>query len=151
MRKVGDEPGDRRGAGLDELRYHAARPRGGPVDDGPLRRQPHAAVNRKQEEPSEWLRLRCRDSGTPWANEYSGSRSACRWIRSGDPPRRATVSVVSPQLKPDELTVPRDDPYAEDRLARRTFGDGLSRLVDYGAGTGVVLIDATWGKARRAS
>ena len=66
----------------------------------------------------------------------------------GGPTMRATVSVVSPQLKPDELTVAPDDPYAEDLLARRPFGDGLSRLVDYGAGTGVVLIDATWGQGK---
>ena len=39
-------------------------------------------------------------------------------------------------------------PYAEDLLRREPFGKGLSRLVNYGSGTGVVLIDADWGSGK---
>ena len=61
---------------------------------------------------------------------------------------RATLSVISPQLKPDELVVSPSNPYARDLLGREPFGEGLSRLVNYGAGTGVVLIDADWGSGK---
>ena len=66
----------------------------------------------------------------------------------GGPTMRATLSAITPQLKPDELTVPLDNPYAEDLLGRKPIGEGLNRLVDYGAGTGVVLIDASWGNGK---
>ena len=59
-----------------------------------------------------------------------------------------SLSVVSPQLRSDELPVSSDRPYAEDLLGREPFGDGLTRLVDYGGGTGVVLIDAGWGNGK---
>ena len=71
---------------------------------------------------------------------------------SVDPLRGPTVgvavSVISPQLKPDELKVSPSNPYAEDLLRREPFGKGLSRLVNYGSGTGVVLIDADWGSGK---
>lgn len=64
----------------------------------------------------------------------------------GGPMASASLSVISPQLKPEEFPVSSNRPYAGDLLGRESFGDGLTRLVDYGAGTGVVLIDAGWGK-----
>ena len=71
---------------------------------------------------------------------------------SVDPLRGPTVGVavgvISPQLKPDELTVSPSNPYAEDLLRREPFGKGLSCLVNYGSGTGVVLIDADWGSGK---
>ena len=66
----------------------------------------------------------------------------------GGPTGSFSLSVVSPQLKPDELHVSPGRPYAEDLLGREPFGDGLTRLVDYGGGTGVVLIDAGWGNGK---
>ena len=60
----------------------------------------------------------------------------------------ARLSVITPHLKPDELDVSPSRPYAEDLLGRESFGDGLARLVDYGSGTGVVLIDAGWGNGK---
>ena len=59
-----------------------------------------------------------------------------------------SLSVISPQLRSDELPVSPSRPYSEDLLGRETFGDGLTRLVDYGGGTGVVLIDAGWGNGK---
>ena len=66
----------------------------------------------------------------------------------GGPTFSANVSVVTPHLRPDELAVSASDPYAQDLLGRDSFGTGLARLVDYGGGTGVVLVDADWGNGK---
>ena len=60
----------------------------------------------------------------------------------------ASLSVVSPDLKPEELPVSTDNPYQADLLSREDFGDGLSKLIDFGSGTGVVLIDGGWGSGK---
>ena len=59
-----------------------------------------------------------------------------------------SMLLISPQLRPEELSVSADRPYEADLLGREPFGEGLTRLVDYGAGTGVVLIDAGWGSGK---
>ena len=66
----------------------------------------------------------------------------------GGPTASVRVSVFSPQLKPEEFPVSSGSPYTGDLLGRESFGDGLTRLVDYGAGTGVVLIHAAWGSGK---
>ena len=66
----------------------------------------------------------------------------------GGPTVSANLSVSTPDLKPEELSVSPHHPYAGDLLGRESFGDGLTRLVDYGGGTGVVLIDADWGNGK---
>ena len=66
----------------------------------------------------------------------------------GGPRASFSLSVISPQLRPDDLPVSATRPYAEDLLGRESFGDGLTRLVDYGAGTGAVLVDAGWGNGK---
>ena len=66
----------------------------------------------------------------------------------GGPTFSANLSVDTPHLRPDELPVSASDPYAEDLLGRDSFGTGLTRLVDYGGGTGVVLVDADWGNGK---
>ena len=60
----------------------------------------------------------------------------------------ATISVFTPDLKSEELPVSTDDPYRGDLLSREDFGDGLSKLIDFGSGTGVVLIDGGWGSGK---
>lgn len=60
----------------------------------------------------------------------------------------ATLSVVSPDLRPEEFPVSPQAPYQADLLSREDFGDGLSRLTDYGSGTGVVLLDGGWGSGK---
>ena len=72
---------------------------------------------------------------------------------SADPIGRATVSfgaltVFSPDLRPEEFPVSPQAPYQGDLLSREDFGDGLSRLTDYGSGTGVVLLDGGWGSGK---
>ena len=59
-----------------------------------------------------------------------------------------SLSVVTPHLRPNELPVSPERPYARDLLEREPFGDALTRLVDYGSGSGVVLIDAGWGNGK---
>ena len=66
----------------------------------------------------------------------------------GGPTASVTVSVVTPHLKADDISVSRDAPYAGDLLEREPFGDALNGLVDYGGGSGVVLIDARWGNGK---
>ena len=67
----------------------------------------------------------------------------------GDGPTASfTLDVVSPDLKPEELPVSTDNPYQADLLSREDFGDGLSKLIDFGSGTGVVLIDGGWGSGK---
>ena len=60
----------------------------------------------------------------------------------------ATLSVTSPDLRPEKLPISTDDPYREDLLGREDFGEGLSRLIHFGSGTGVVLIDGGWGSGK---
>lgn len=66
----------------------------------------------------------------------------------GGPTVSATLSVFSPDLKPEELSVSPEDPYQGDLLSREDFGDGLSNLISFGSGTGVVLIDGGWGSGK---
>ena len=57
----------------------------------------------------------------------------------------ATITVINPDLTPDEVKIDKTDPYRGDLLERKTFGDGIERLVSYGSGKGVIFIDGGWG------
>ena len=66
----------------------------------------------------------------------------------GGPTISASLTVFSPDLKPEELSISKHAPYQGDLLSREDFGDGLSKLIDFGSGTGVVLIDGGWGSGK---
>ena len=51
----------------------------------------------------------------------------------------------TPDIRPEECEVDPSQPYASDWLGREEFGAGLSRLTQYGSGSGVVLVDGGWG------
>lgn len=57
----------------------------------------------------------------------------------------ARVSVDTPDIRPEEFEFESSRPYEQDWLGRAEFGAGLSRLAQYGSGSGVVLLDGHWG------
>ena len=60
----------------------------------------------------------------------------------------ATLRVINPDLKPEEIKVEGEDAYACDWLGRVEFGERLEKLVSYGSGTGVILVDSAWGNGK---
>ncbi len=61
---------------------------------------------------------------------------------------KAGVLFMSYAVKPPELSVPADDPFQNDRLARRPTGEALSRLIGTIDGPCVVSLDAEWGMGK---
>ena len=66
----------------------------------------------------------------------------------GLPGASVKLETVTPDLKPTELEVSTEDPYGNDLLGRKDFGDSLAKLTEYGAGTGVISVHGGWGSGK---
>ena len=60
-------------------------------------------------------------------------------------PGTVRVSVVTPDIRPAEPGLDAATPYANDWIGFDEFGAGLTKLTQYGSGSGVVLVDGEWG------
>ena len=60
-------------------------------------------------------------------------------------PGIARVSVMTPDIRPEEPVLDAAAPYENDWIGFDEFGAGLTRLTQYGSGSGVVLVDGQWG------
>ena len=85
---------------------------------------------------------RIRDRAGQWLHrlaQWVGGRSY------GGPTVTARLSVTTPDIRSEEYEIEPSRPYAGDWLGHEEFGTGLSRLTQYGSGSGVVLVDGSWG------
>lgn len=67
---------------------------------------------------------------------------------SGVPTVIAQPTVERAHLRPFRIEVPSDDPFRYDALDRRRFADSLSKLVQFGSGSGVIAINGGWGSGK---
>lgn len=55
---------------------------------------------------------------------------------------------VQTHLRPDCFEVPEENPYQHDALDRREFANSLSKLIQFGSGSGVIALDGGWGSGK---
>ena len=77
----------------------------------------------------------------PGLNEISKSHL-------GEPENPTLHTVEATHLRPDSFEVPATNPYQHDTLDRQDFANSLSRLIQFGTGSGVIAIDGGWGSGK---
>ena len=85
---------------------------------------------------------KARDKAGQWLHRLA------QWVGGksyGGPTMTARVTVRTPDIRPEEPELDAKRPFANDWLGFEEFGAGLSRLAQYGSGSGVVLVDGRWG------
>ena len=69
-------------------------------------------------------------------------------ITAGEPAVPEDLEMVQTHLRPDSLEVPEENPYQHDALDRREFANSLSKLIQFGSGSGVIALDGGWGSGK---
>ena len=65
-----------------------------------------------------------------------------------EPENPKLQEVEATHLRPDNFEVPATNPYQHDTLDRRDFANSLSKLIQFGTGSGVIAIDGGWGSGK---
>ena len=69
-------------------------------------------------------------------------------ITAGEPAVPEHLEMVQTHIRPDSFEVPKENPYQHDALDHREFATSLSKLIQFGSGSGVIALDGGWGSGK---